>query len=225
MVSTDTETRQPFSKPAQAICLNLGQHTIPSTWAYRDIGISAELRRARDEVFRELGRNVLLVQQIELQLKFILTQGEWNGSFEKLTSLANTWRAPSDKHTLGQLAQAWRERHGNDKMAKTITEPPESGGISFRVDFHLKPQQRARLESSLKDVVDTRNQTIHHFLQQFSLATLESCRDALAHLQKNRAAIDHLRKDISGLATTCRDTLVQAFTEISAQLTKNQANK
>jgi hypothetical protein len=151
-------------------------------------------------------------------MKFLLTRGEWTGTFDQLKALAETWRSAIDKRSLGQLAKAWQERHSNNSGKSRVDEPPPSGGIAFRVDFPMEQQQREQFASRLKDVVDARNQMAHHFLEQFNLTTLDDCRRALADLKQKGTTINSLRKETDVLANAMRDSVKVVFAKLETEL-------
>lgn len=170
-----------------------------------------EYNRARDEVYRCVGRNVLLFQHVELLLKTVLNRGQFQGTLSELAQLVDERRRNPDKRTFGQLIDPLLDRHLTP--SKTEDPPPGSGDeicLSYGVTFAHTADERAAFERELKALVAERNHLIHHALAHFLLNSIAGCEAAAAELEQQHARILPVRAKMSAL--------VKAMVEINADM-------
>jgi len=154
---------------------------------------SKELIAAQNEVQAQMGRNLLNYQGIEILLKLIV-------KFSALEVRKNLDGELCAKHTktdrmmLGLLFGAYisdivvlseNDTHcDSDGLATTSNE----SFFSFRFTQELfHPDQLEVLKSKTKQLVDDRNELVHHFREVYSLDSVDSCQLALIHLTERNA--------------------------------------
>lgn len=149
-----------------------------------------ELQR---DVQRKLGRCLLRLQQYEILLKALVAHGEIAGSPAELQAVRDAQVASTQKKTLGTLVGILSERHlAPADEADGTDEQQSNGGIwlRFRFQLELDASQHQATTAALKELVDLRNELVHHFLQRFNIWELQGCLDADAYLDTSYETID-----------------------------------
>lgn len=149
-----------------------------------------ELQR---DVQRKLGRCLLRLQQYEILLKALVAHGEIAGPPAGLQSMQDAQVACAQKKTLGALVARLTERHLTSvEVDDSAEEPQGDGGAWFRFRFQvgLEASQHEATNAALKELVDLRNELVHHFLQRFNVWERQGCIDADAYLDATFETID-----------------------------------
>lgn len=149
-----------------------------------------ELQR---DVQRKLGRCLLRLQQYEILLKALVAYGDVAGPPAGLQAVRDAQVACAQKKTLGTLVGMLAERHlTSAEQNESTDEPRGDGGIWFRFRFRvgLDASQHQATTAALKELVDLRNELVHHFLQRFNIWESQGCIDADAYLDASYETID-----------------------------------
>lgn len=149
-----------------------------------------ELQR---DVQRKLGRCLLRLQQYEILLKALVAHGDIAGPPAELQSVKDAQVANAQKKTLGTLVGMLTERHlTSAEEDDGADEPQGDGGLWFRFRFRvgLDANQHQATTAALKELVDLRNELVHHFLQRFNIWEPQGCRAADAYLDASYETID-----------------------------------
>lgn len=145
------------------------------------------------DVQRKLGRCLLRLQQYEILLKALVAYAEIAGLPARLQAVQDAQVACAQKKTLGALVGMLTERHLTSVEVDDSTEAPQGdGGAWFRFRFHvgLDAGQQQDTKAALKELVDLRNELVHHFLQRFNIWERQGCIDADAYLDASFETID-----------------------------------
>lgn len=149
-----------------------------------------ELQR---DVQRKLGRCLLRLQQYEILLKALVAHGDIAGPPAGLEAVQDAQVVSAHKLTLGSLVGKLTERHltATDEGDST-DEPQGDGGIwlRFRFQVGLDASQHQATTAALKELVDLRNELVHHFLHRFNIWECQGCIDAEAYLDASFETID-----------------------------------
>lgn len=149
-----------------------------------------ELQR---DVQRKLGRCLLRLQQYEILLKALVAHGEVAGPPAGLQAVQDEQVACTQKKTLGALVGMLTERHLSSAEADDSAEKLQGDdGVWFRFRFQvgLDASQYQTTTAALKELVDLRNELVHHFLQRFNIWERQGCIDAGAYLDASFETID-----------------------------------
>ncbi|WP_315808455.1 OST-HTH/LOTUS domain-containing protein [Pseudomonas sp. C9-3] len=149
-----------------------------------------ELQRT---VQRKLGRCMLQLQQYERLLKAMVAHSELSGPPEQLQAIRDEKVAFTHKKTLGTLVGMLTENYLKlpdlaDESEQA--EPIDQIWINFRCQLELPEERYAETKSALKELVDLRNELVHHFLQRFDLWGVDGCVAAEAYLDESYETID-----------------------------------
>lgn len=149
-----------------------------------------ELQR---DVQRKLGRCLLRLQQYGNLLKALVAHGDISGPPAELQSVRDAQVACAQKKTLGTLVGMLTERHLTSANEDGSTDEPQGdGGMWFRFRFQvgLDARQHQATTAALKELVDLRNELVHHFLQRFNIWESDGCIAADAYLDASFETID-----------------------------------
>ena len=159
-----------------------------------------ELQR---DVQRKLGRCLLRLQQYEVLLKALVAHGNISGPPARLQAVRDAQIASAQKKTLGTLVGEFADRHLTSTDDGDGTEEPQGDGgawFSFRFKVGLDASQHQATTAALKELVDLRNELVHHFLQRFNIWESQGCIDADAYLDASYETIDGYYLTLRGWA-------------------------
>lgn len=153
-------------------------------------GPPLELQR---DVQRKLGRCLLRLQQYENLLKALVAHGDVAGPPAELVAVRDAQVASAQKKTLGTLVGMLTERHLTSAEEDDNTDEPQGDGgpwFCFRFQVELDASQHQATTAALKELVDLRNELVHHFLQRFNIFESQGCLAADAYLDASYETID-----------------------------------
>ena len=153
----------------------------------------AELQRA---VQHKLGGCIWRLQQYERLLKAMVANTDLAGEPAQLQALRDAQVASVHKTTLGGLVglltggylraedQSAPAQESDDKA------PTDRFWFSFQQRMAMSAERLGAITAELKELVDLRNELVHHLLERFDLGQLDRCEAAAAYLDHSRATID-----------------------------------
>lgn len=148
----------------------------------------------QQDVQRKLGRCLLRLQQYEILLKALVAHSEISGPAEALQDIRDAQVSSTQKKTLGTLVGMLTERHlslpDTAETEEDSDQDTQSIWCSFRFRLELDQQRYQTTIAALKELVDLRNELVHHFLARFNIWELQACTDANAYLDASYETID-----------------------------------
>ncbi|MFZ5638945.1 MAG: hypothetical protein ACOY82_20435 [Pseudomonadota bacterium] len=148
---------------------------------------SERLRRASDDVLMRMGRNLLVYQRIERNLKQLaanrrpLTLGPRIRP-DDVRSQIDANRAKTERHTLGQLLPLAFMDADNSEASDSEDLGPIRMTISSRTTFDDDRQFFEWRKGWQEALVATRNRLAHAFLDNVDIETIEGCERAGSEL-------------------------------------------
>lgn len=148
------------------------------------------------------------MQQYEGQLKAILAHHDLSAGPEGFEAARAIRSGGLSRQTLGKLIG---ELFGSVLVAGEPGEVPDGdgpgaaeGAATVRVTLRLglTEEEHARTEADLRDLVELRNDLVHHFITRHDLWSVEGCRIAQAELG---ASCDRIGRHLEGLLDWARD--------------------
>lgn len=136
-----------------------------------------------DEVYLRVGRNLLLYQGIEHLQKYLVSNARLEGTSTTLRTNRQRRSESVGKLTMGQLVGKFSEDVLTD--AAPIPEPAQVDEAFFMSRFTIVPADddvRERHDAEMRDVLQARNELVHHFLQRHDQLSEDGIRTALAWL-------------------------------------------
>jgi hypothetical protein len=206
---------QSLNTPESAIdtkWLTVAKHRLQQLRSSKVIAVSddEELEKLRNEVLRKIGRNVMLFQQIEYMLKFLLTNGKHCGYVSELKKNQELRAATFHKQTMGKVVGQFLEStFTGSEESTSMPEELKEVWISFNLkiesdDIHYEERKKA-----LASLVDNRNELIHHLLPKWKLNSFESGKETEHYLDQQREKIlpesEYLKSLINNFFNTLKD--------------------
>jgi len=147
----------------------------------------SELQVLKNEVACLLGRCMVRLQQYERLMKEIVAHHEIHGSLRELQKIAAERIEEASSKTLGTLMArflgSYLVTEETDRAPGTVKGKQDNDawlGLHFRMVFPA--EDRVQIERSLKELVELRNNLVHHFMEQHDLWTKDGCRNACSEL-------------------------------------------
>ncbi|GAA6119027.1 OST-HTH/LOTUS domain-containing protein [Acidovorax sp. FG27] len=153
----------------------------------------AELQRA---VQHKLGGCIWRLQQYERLLKAMVANTDLAGEPAQLKAVRDARVASVHKTTLGGLVSLFTGGYlrAEDECAPAQETDDKSPGdklwFSFQQRMARSAERHEAITTELKELVDLRNELVHHLLERFDLGQLDRCEAAVAYLDASRATID-----------------------------------
>ncbi|CUH45454.1 OST-HTH/LOTUS domain-containing protein [Ruegeria atlantica] len=135
------------------------------------------------EIERLLGRCLLQLQQYERLLKIIVAHHEISASTDAGGVVNVERKADTSVKTLGSLVTnlfgSYIVTNEIETSVETALSRPEAT-TSFGMRMHLKLSDAdfAQTEKELRELVQLRNNLVHHFIDEHDLGSEEGCRSA-----------------------------------------------
>lgn len=154
----------------------------------------AELQR---EVQRNLGRCLIRIQQYELLLKEMLAKRAVSLQTGRKGLVLED--SESNFKTLGQLAGELTDEYFQPTLTDAGTLPPEQstddedqspGSFHLSFSVSMDPEAHSKMVKELQELVDLRNDLVHHFLEGQDLLSEQGCIAADMYLQDCYSEID-----------------------------------
>jgi len=168
----------------------------------------AELKSIKDDVFREIGKNVLAFQIVEHLLKALVSIGQIEGVASELAAVRDLRMAQTAKLTMGGLAS----RFADEILSAPIDDPNEVHArnevrISFSFAFESDDAFCEQQKLALKMLVEQRNELIHHFVPKWDWKSVESMRAALLRLEFLRKQTEAQRDFLNDVLRIYNETV------------------
>ncbi len=158
----------------------------------------SHLEFSKAEVLRRVGRNLLLFQQIEALLKFLLANHTGDGTLETFQSRHKKRAESVNKQMLGNLVDKYGTDVLQDAGVETLDEEnPDVPWMSFSFRVSGNAEFVESMRSNLKLMTDERNELVHHFLPHWQPESADNLGEALLYLDAQREKVlpmhEHLR--------------------------------
>lgn len=170
--------------------------------------MNSDLKLTQDEVFRRVGRNLLLFQQIEHFLKFLLANHKGGGTTETYQVNQQVQTDCINKKMLGHLV----EKYGNELLQVAGKDVPEedrpAGWVSYCFQISGGTEFVESMRRSLKLMTDERNELVHHFLPRWQPDSSEKMTETLAYLDAQSEKVlpmhEHLKNTVTRMQASTR---------------------
>lgn len=152
------------------------------------------------EVQRKLGRCMLRLQQYERLLKAMVAGMAVTGPLEQLQAMQERQALSMRNRTLGTLVGMFTEQHLTAASADIQVGPDEDTGAngqssdaswaSIRFTISMSPEHHAQTKAGLVELVNLRNDLVHHLIERFDISDADGCRAASSYLDSCYQRID-----------------------------------
>ncbi len=168
---------------------------------------ASHLESIKAEVLRRLGRNLLLFQQIEALLKFLLANHTANGTLENLQTRFKKREESVNKQMLGNLVDKYGTDVLQDAGVETLDEEnPEVPWISFSFRISGNAEFVEAMRSDLKLMTEERNELVHHFLPRWQPESVDKLEEVLRYLDTQREKVLPMHEHLRDTANSMQET-------------------
>lgn len=170
--------------------------------------VNADLTAIKGEVFREIGKNVVLFQAVEQLLKALNSFGRVQGVVSKFAAVREQRAQVMANKTMGGLVGQFTEEilkqaAENENEAEAIHEASISFSFSLESDDNFYEQQKI----ALNRIVQERNELIHHFIPKWDWKSASDMRTALKYLVSLRERTEAQRVFLASLWVSFKEGL------------------
>jgi hypothetical protein len=172
-----------------------------------------DLQTIQREVQRKFGRNLLLLQQYERLMKWLVAEQDIAGPMGELERIKGKQIQAVSKKTLGQvvgdltgnfIAPALPEG-SSEQEAEHASEPNKPWiRISFRME--MQAEDFKETERKLAELVALRNDLAHHFLESYDIWTELGCQIASTYLDECFKKIEAHYEELRQMAQHSHET-------------------
>ena len=149
-----------------------------------------ELTEIKNEVMRKIGRNVLLYQQVEHILKYLVSNGRISGNVDTLKSSHEKRKSSVAKRTMGTVAgDFFAEILGEDYSLETNPENPSKAHLSFNFRIETEEKHFELRRDKIAALVADRNELIHHLMPKLNTDSVETWIETDRYLDLQRENI------------------------------------
>ncbi len=157
---------------------------------HRDGSYADDVTVARNEALRRIGRNIILFQDLERILKYLASVQHPSMPLSKAQATRERRADSIRTQTLGQVAgdvvQAlFADTDPESTTPDAITEP----WLSFSFRIETDPAVVEEWRKTLKELIDERNDLVHHLLSRWNFHDADSCRALAVRLDEQRLRI------------------------------------
>jgi len=168
--------------------------------------LNSDLKPTQDEVLRRVGRNLLVFQQIERLLKFLLSNHNSGGTPADFKERQRKHADTINKTMLGHLV----DRYGTEVLQDAGVEVPEEESPADWVTFSFRISADAKfveaMRQDLKLMTDQRNELVHGFLPRWQPGSQEKLEETLAYLDVQRDKVRPMHEHLLTTANHIRDS-------------------
>ena len=146
---------------------------------------------------QKVGRNLLLFQKIELNLKYLLAFSYVEVRGTSVTQSPKIRREAVCSNTLGQVAKQYeKEILRNEDTQTEIAENTNEPLVSFRLSLDQANLDLRTIQNALETTVKQRNTLVHSLLSKFGNISPDNSEEVSAYLDLQYQAALPLHEDI-----------------------------
>jgi hypothetical protein len=157
---------------------------------------------ATDEVLRRVGRNLVIFQQVEHVLKFLTTHARFHAPASQFAEHFAKHTESIRKKSMGDLAGKLTDTVLTQDERDTTPDTIDEAWFGFRFTIETDAESVVRHEAELKELVDRRNELVHHFLPRWQAAVGGDAEAALTWLDEQREVAVGMLDRLQGWART-----------------------
>lgn len=181
------------------------------------MGDQKKLVKARNEVFRKIGRNMLLCQSVEQKLKFINTYSNYSHDMSEASSAIKLKSETVYKQTMGQLVDEYLDIYSEKTEDSSMALPDRH--VSFEVRVSGDSFSYKKKLSDFSSIIENRNNLIHHLLPSFDPESIGSCLEVEQRLDQQRL---ELLPEINNLKSIIKGIIIMSEKLMEILLSENE---
>ncbi|WP_143450359.1 hypothetical protein [Janthinobacterium sp. BJB446] len=148
---------------------------------------------ALEIVQRKLGRCLLHLQECESLLKSLVIHADIAGPPDQLQDIKDARAKSLQKEMMGNLiGMLTKTVFTSTGVDAAPPSPPNDQQAFIRIKYQIEltAEQYDAVCCSFKELVNLRNELVHHFLERFDIRRPEGCAAANLHLDESGKVID-----------------------------------
>lgn len=185
--------------------------------------LNCDTKPTQDEVLRRVGRNLLLFQQIEGLLKFLLSSHKAGGTPADFKERRKKQIDTINKTMLGQLVG----RYGTEVLQDAGMEVPEEESPADWITFSFQISADARfledIRRDMKLMTEQRNELVHGFLPRWQPDSMEKLAETLSYLDAQRDKVLPMREHLRTTASHIQDSFKELLEFMASDEYRNQS--
>jgi hypothetical protein len=185
-------------------------------------GYKMSLEDSVNEVLRKIGRNLMLFQQLEYLLKYIIANGNISGYASQLKDKKIKQDDKIRVKTLGQLVTSYIDTvHSVDAGSPELAEDLDEAHFSFSFKIESDSAYYESRKTILTQILTERNELVHHLLPQFDTSSSQSCIELDNKLEEQSGRIRREIEEVRAVAAS----LEKGRQELAGFLTSDAGTK
>lgn len=171
---------------------------------------------------------MLRLQQYERLLKAMLASMNLKGPPEELLAAREKRAVEMQKKTLGTLVKQFTGEHLSTALVNQMDQEDEAEPtrvivpmVEISYSFSLSSVAYEETTASLAELVDLRNELVHHLIERFDISKENECRDASLYLDKCYLRIESGCQQLKAWAIALEEVRVKAFSFVQSQAFDN----
>lgn len=163
--------------------------------------------KERDGIYQKIGRNVILYQQLEQLLKYIVGNSGFSASASQIKQRQEAEKRKTNSSTMGNLVGRYVENVDPNRTHDDLEEEEVTEAM-FSYRFHLESMvdNYEEKKEALSRIVAGRNRLIHHIISEYDFNSFSRLQDLGKELDRQEQEV---RKEIDELKTISK-TMIQA---------------
>ncbi len=194
-----------------------------------EIALKTDLEQTQKDVQRKLGRCMLRLQQYERLLKAMLASMNLKSAPKDLLAAQERRTADLQKKTLGTLVKQFTGEHLHAALVDQIYEQEDEREptpavvpiVEISYSFSLSPETYNEATASLAELVDLRNELVHHLIERFDISNESECHAASLYLDRCYCRIESGCQQLKAWAMALDEVRIEASTFVHSQTFEN----
>lgn len=173
------------------------------------------IEEARNLVLQKFGRNLVNLQKLELLLKHLLATNRLDGTATQIEQSVKRRTEKVSRMTLGQVIQELATTlFDNAELAQH--QPEHSAEIRIGAKFTLGggPEAAQKWKDDLSEILNERNQLVHHMFAGFNPDSVENCHAIELELDRQRERLIPVYNHIQSLVITHREAMQEILKQL-----------
>jgi hypothetical protein len=163
-----------------------------------------------------LGQCILKLQEYELLLKRLLENVAFSGPPAEVQAVRAEKSMSLRKKMMGELVGVLTKTFLTtaalgDNACVSIAKPENVAWVETRMQIVFAEERYTAIRDALRELVELRNELVHHFIRKFNLSTSEGCAEAEVFLSRSYIKIE---ENLQLLQTWCK-TLAEAQVKLA----------
>lgn len=180
--------------------------------------LETNVEQAQRDMQRKLGRCLLRLQQYERLLKAMLASMNLEGPPGGLSAAYEHRAAKMRKTSLGLLVEQFIGEHlstafvngRGERKSAADRIPVVTPRVAISYGFSFPSEAYEDVTASLAELVDLRNELVHHLIERFDISNKNACLDAAVYLDRCYLRIDSSCQQLKAWATALDNVRVKA---------------